>query len=286
MICTDEKGDLYLCNPCEARAVTEHTVTKCGACSRQHTDGALFVNCATCSLRICHVAPCAAFFGGTQTEPGFALCATCRAEATKASRREKSTARSMAAMSLLQAAANKYLPPQDETQLQLAETEYKALEDACGYFQGRPAKIAANQNMAKASKKKKKHLVPWRALSTTGMSPLPTRRKINFFASRATGCLSSVGQVLFMATSPSLARVGRQVRQSINFKVAHRYTQSCVVSYRVLIRVLIRRCKTVTSWVLSAFFKPNTVAILELRLLFATSLVKNQSHLYVVWYIT
>ena len=89
-----------------------------------------------------------------------------------------------------------------------------------------------------------------------------------------------------MATSPSIARVGRQVRQSMCFNVEHRYTQPCEVSYRVLIRVLIRRCKMATSWVLSAFFKPNTVAILELRLLFATSLVKNQSHLYVVWYIT
>ena len=70
------------------------------------------------------------------------------------------------------------------------------------------------------------------------------------------------------------------------FNVEHRYTQPCEVSYRVLIRVLIRRCKTVTSWVLSAFFKPNTVARPELRLLFVTSLVKNKPHLYLVWYIT
>ena len=148
-------------------------------------------------------------------------------------------------------------------------------------LRSRPTRIWPKQ-----AKKKRQHLVPRRAPSTTGMPPLPTRRKIVFFASRATGCLSSVGQVLFMATSPSIARVGRQVRQSMCFKVEHRYTQPCEVSYRVLIRVLIRRCKMATSWVLLAFFNTSRVARPELRLLFVTSLVKNKPHLYLVWYIT
>jgi hypothetical protein len=69
-------------------------------------------------------------------------------------------------------------------------------------------------------------------------------------------------------------------------KEEHRYTQPCEVSYGVFMCVLIRRCKTVTSWVLSAFFRTHTAATLELRLLFVTSLVKSKPHLYLVWYIT
>ena len=76
----------------------------------------------------------------------------------------------MSAMSLLQAAVNKKLPPQDATQLQLADTEYKALEDRCGYNQGRMSKIAANQNMAKARKKKLTSTTSAAATATTTTS--------------------------------------------------------------------------------------------------------------------
>ena len=148
-------------------------------------------------------------------------------------------------------------------------------------LRSRPTRIWPKQD-----KKKQQQLVPRRAPSMTGMPPLPTRRKIVLFAPWATGCLSSVGQVLFMAPSPSLARVGRRKRQRMCFKEEHRYTQPCEVSYRVLMRVLMRRCKTVTSWVSSAFFKTHPVPRMELRLLFVTSLVKKKPHLYLVWYIT
>ena len=97
-----------------------------------------------------------------------------------------------------------------------------------------------------------------------------------------------MGQVLFMAASLSSARVGPRKRHRVCFKVERRYTEPCEVSYRVLMRVLIHRCKTVTSWVLSAFFntKRPVVEKLELRLLFVTILVTNNVHLYLVWYIT